>query len=122
MGRDEDRSVLVRGGGESRAGAAMCCGEEVVVTSCRDEFCGPEKDVVVGDLGAPKAVMNDITLHRVSVPEGEGRPTRLTSGSCHLDYIQSLEAQKLKDFTLPVSVVEACRYKYVDEVAFHGIN
>lgn len=70
MGRDEDQvSVLARrGAGESRAGAAACCGDdEAVELGCDDFSWGPEKEVVVGDLGAPKAVINERTMQGVSV-------------------------------------------------------
>ena len=66
MGRIEfARSPLVRGGvGESRAGAATCFVSVELVMFCDDGvFCGPEKVVEVGDLGAPpNADMKDMTM------------------------------------------------------------
>ena len=66
MGRMEfARSPLVRVGvGESLAGAATCLGSEEALRSCCDGrfCCGPEKEVDVGDFGAPKAVMKERTM------------------------------------------------------------
>ncbi len=64
-----DRCSLVRKGvGESLAGAATCLGSaEPMVSCCDGGPCGPENDVEVGDFGAPKAVINERTMHRVSM-------------------------------------------------------
>ena len=61
-------SPLVREGvGESRAGPATCFVSVEVVMSCLDGVvCGPEKLVDVGDLGAPKADMNESTMQGIS--------------------------------------------------------
>lgn len=41
------------------------------LTSCSvDGFCWPEKEVVVGDFGAPKADMKDKTMQGTLVPQG----------------------------------------------------
>lgn len=39
--------------------------------SCDDFSWGPEKEVVVGDLGAPKVVINESTMQGVSVARVE---------------------------------------------------
>lgn len=64
-----DRCSLVRKGvGESLAGAAICLGSAEPMVSCWDgEPCGPENEVDVGDFGAPKAVINERTMHGVSM-------------------------------------------------------
>ncbi len=38
-----------------------------MISSFDGRFWGPEKEVVVGDLGAPKAVMNDMTMQGISM-------------------------------------------------------
>ena len=63
-GRDEARSVRVRGAGESLAGPAECWGDDEVYVSCRDgSFDIGEANV--GDFGAPKADMKDRTMQGI---------------------------------------------------------
>ena len=58
MGLDGARSVLVRGVGDSRAGPALCVGDEAELISWRGDSVWDE----VGDLGGPpKADMKERT-------------------------------------------------------------
>lgn len=83
-GRDEARSVLVGGVGESLDGPAECCGDEEVYVSCRGgSFDIGEADV--GDFGAPKADMNDNTMQGIRGAQGTSGSTWQTSGSTHIE-------------------------------------
>ena len=83
VGRDDDRSVLVRVGvGESRAGPAKCCGEEEEGgTSWTGGVLDTGVEADVGDFGAPKADMNESTMQGMSC-----RQTSMGS-SVHLAYL-----------------------------------
>jgi len=60
--------------------------------SCWDgAFWGPEKEVDVGDFGAPKAVMNDITTQGDQCAIHCLTPTWLTSRTTHFGGSKSFE-------------------------------
>ena len=64
MGREEERSVLVRTGlGVSCAGPTACCGDDDDVVACGGGWLAGDV-VVVGDFGGPKADMNERTNAR----------------------------------------------------------
>ena len=83
--------------GESRAGAATCFASfELVISSFDGRFWGPEKEVDVGDLGAPKAVMKDMTMQGVQYGVWCHVSTWLTSGATHLVNPRSFELPRTR--------------------------
>lgn len=65
-----------------------------MVSCCDGEPCGPENEVDVGDFGAPKAVMNERTMHGGQYALGKCFTLTwlLTSRAAHLGASRCSEA------------------------------